>query len=176
MMEQGLERPFAELAEDVGSRYWGKYRGIVESVDDSDKLGRITAKVPSVYGDEVSPLAFPATPLAGPGYGVLMLPKKGDGVWVEFEDGNPSLPIWTGFWWARGEMPTPAGPDQRVIITPAGLKVVLDDAAKKIQLIHTTKGEITLADDSITIKFGKASIVLDAQGVSINGTALKVTV
>jgi uncharacterized protein involved in type VI secretion and phage assembly len=177
MLEEGLERPLAELSERVTSRLWGKYRGLVENVDDPENRGRITVKVPSVYGNEVSPYALPAVPFAGPAHGMLLLPKHGDGVWIEFEGGNPSLPIWTGFWWARDEMPKPAGADQRVMITPAGLKIIMDDASKKIQLVQTTDNcEITLADDSISITFGQASIVLDSTGVAINGTALKVTV
>ena len=28
---------------------------------------------------------------------VTLLPRKGDGVWFEFEGGDVNLPIWTGF-------------------------------------------------------------------------------
>jgi hypothetical protein len=174
-MDQSLDKPFAELAERVEGRYWGKYRGLVEDVDDREKLGRIVARVPSVYGDELSPPAWPAVPFAGPGYGALMLPKKGDGVWIEFENGDPSYPLWTGCWWAMNELPTPAGPDQRVIVTPNELKFVMDDAGKKIQLLHTSKAEITLSDSAITIRFGQTKVVLDDAGVTVNDGAFKVT-
>src|SRR6266498_2215290 len=176
MIKEGLERPFAELSERVSSRLWGKYRGLVEDVNDPQRMGRITARVPSVYGPSISPFALPAVPFAGPSHGMLLLPKKGDGVWFEFEGGDVNLPIWTGFWWAQNEMPSSASAERRVIVTPAGLEIVLDDSAKTIRLIHTAKGEITLAEDSISIIFGQSSIVLDSSGVAINGTALKVTV
>jgi uncharacterized protein involved in type VI secretion and phage assembly len=175
MVDQGLERPIAQISEQLEGRYFGKYRGTVESVDDPENLGRITAKVPSVYGDEVSPWAFPAVPFAGDQHGLLFLPKQGDGVWVEFEAGNPSHPIWTGYWWARGEIPAPAGPDQRVIVTPGKLKVILDDSGGgKIQIQHTDQAEITLSNTELSIRFGQAKIVLNAAGVSINDNAFKV--
>ena len=174
MIEQGLEQPFAELSQQVYGSLWGKYRGFVESVQDTENMGRIEVRVPSVFGPTHKVFAFPAVPFAGPGYGVLFLPKKEDGVWIEFEDGDSSLPVWTGFWWARNEVPQDASADKRVIVTPAGHKVLLDDDAKKIQLLHASKGEITMSQTSITIKFGQSSIVLDDSGVAINGQALKV--
>jgi uncharacterized protein involved in type VI secretion and phage assembly len=174
-MEHGFEQPLAELSQRVYGPLWGKYRGLVESVDDPEGQGRIEVRVASVFGPRHKVFAFPGVPFAGPGYGMMFLPKKDDGVWIEFEDGDSSLPIWTGCWWARNEVPTDATADKRVVITPAGHKVVLDDAGRKIQLLHCTKGEITLAETSITIKFGPSSIVLDDTGVAINGTALKVT-
>lgn len=174
MIDESTEKLIVELAETVRQRYFGKYRGIVEEVEDKERLGRITAKVPSVYGDVISPWALPAVPFAGQGHGFLVLPKKGDGVWIEFEGGNPSKPIWTGFWWAKGEMPSPSGPDERVLITPAGLKVVLDDKKKKLQLLHPGGAEITLAESEITLKMGSTQIVLSSNGVNINNGAFEV--
>jgi len=174
MPDESLEKLVVELAEQARSRYFGKYRGTVEDVNDAQKLGRIIAKVPSVYGDANSPWALPAVPFAGANHGLVLLPKKGDGVWIEFESGNPSRPIWTGCWWASGEMPSPGGPEERVLITPEGLKLVLDDSSKKIQLLHPGGGEMTMTDSDITIKIGSAKIVLSAAGVSINDTAFKV--
>ena len=175
MRDQTLEKLVTDLTETVRQRYFGKYRGIAEDVEDEENLGRIIAKVPSVYGDANSPWALPAVPFAGQGHGFVVLPKKGDGVWIEFEGGNPSRPIWTGCWWARGEMPMPGGPDERVLVTPEGLKLVLDDAQKKLQLLHPGGAEITLTDKDITLKIGSTKIVLSAAGVDINNGALKVT-
>ena len=36
------------------------------------------------------------------------MPEVQVGVWIEFEAGDASRPIWTGCWWASGEMPDPA--------------------------------------------------------------------
>jgi len=170
-----LDDPFADIAERSASQYWGKYRGIVAGVDDDDRMGKITVRVPSVYGDQVSPPALPAFPLAGDGHGFVYLPEEGDGVWVEFEGGNPTLPIWSGMWFARNEMPKDADKKKRAIVTSAGLKVILDDDGSKLQLLNGDDAEITLGTSNVTIRFGTTKVVVDRSGVSINDTTFKVT-
>lgn len=174
-MDTTTEDLIVDLAEQVRDLYWGKYRATVENVSDQDQLGRITVKCPSVYGTVESPWAFPAAPFGGPGYGWFMLPKQGDGVWIEFEGGSPSHPIWTGFWYSRSDVPQPGDVDVRVLVTPQGLKLVLDDASKKLQLLHPGGGELTMTDNDVTIKYGSAKIVLSSSGVAINDTAFKVS-
>jgi uncharacterized protein involved in type VI secretion and phage assembly len=176
MRDQTLEQRVVEQTAAAQQGCFGKYRGIVEDVEDEEKLGRIIAKVPSVLGDVNSNWALPAVPFAGPGHGFVVLPKKGDGVWIEFEGGDVSKPIWTGCWWASGEMPAPGGPQERVLVTPEGLKVVLDDAQKTIQLLHPDGAEISLTKSAITLKIGTSTkIVLSDAGVDINNGALKVS-
>ena len=102
MMTSDMEQKIVELAEFQRGRYFGKYRGLVQDVDDPENMGRIVAQVPEVYGEEYSPWALPSVPFAGQNHGFVVLPEVGDGVWVEFEAGDPSRPIWTGCWWARG--------------------------------------------------------------------------
>jgi uncharacterized protein involved in type VI secretion and phage assembly len=174
MIDESLEQLVVELADNVQHRYFGKYRGIVEEVPDDDEFGRIVAKVPSVYGDAPSPRAWPAVPFAGQDHGFVMLPEVGDGVWIEFEAGDPAKPIWTGCWWAKGEMPDPAGPTRRSLITPSSLKVVLDDEDKKIQLLHPDGAAITMTSNDITIQIGTTKIVLSSSGLDVNDGAFRV--
>ena len=176
MPEQELEQLMVELTQEVRERHFGKYRGTVESVDDTDQLGRVTAKVPSVYGDVTSPWALPAFPFAGPGYGVIFLPKQGDGVWIEFEGGNPARPIWTGFWCARNELVTGAEREKRVLVTPEGLEVVLDDASKELKLIHPDGPTLTIAAGEITLDAGATIKITDSEiKVEAGGGTIKVS-
>ncbi len=73
------------------NKFFGLYRGIV--TDDKDPAGmrRIRAKVPAVFGETETRWALPCTPP-----GVLSVPEIGDGVWVEFEAGDPDVPVWIG--------------------------------------------------------------------------------
>jgi hypothetical protein len=174
MVDEDLEQLVVELADQVRHRYFGKYRGLVHEVPEDEHLGRIVARVPSVYGDGTSPRAWPAVPFAGQDHGFVVLPEVGDGVWIEFEAGDPSKPIWTGCWWAKGEMPDSAGPARRALVTSKGLKVVLDDEDKKIQLLHPDGAEITLTTRDIIIKIGTTKIVLSSAGVDVNDGAFKV--
>jgi len=86
---------------------FGTYAGIVEKVEDPEKLGRVKVRVPHVYGvvgqtagyvgTNQLPWAMPAGMPAGgsPSSGGLsMLPEPGDHVWVRFLDGEPEKPIW----------------------------------------------------------------------------------
>ena len=169
-----LEQMVVGLTEEVRGRFYGKYRGLVDDADDPEHMGRVRARVPSVYGDVVSPWALPAAPFAGESYGFLFVPKEDAGVWIEFEGGDPSLPIWSGCWWASNELPSPGGPTQRVLTTPNGLSVVMDDDARELKLVHPGGAEVALTDDGITLSFGSASIALTSSGVSVNDGALEV--
>jgi hypothetical protein len=99
----------------------------------------------------------------------------GDGVWVEFEAGVPEKPIWSGFWFARGEMPGPAGGENvRAFVTSKNHKIIIDDKDDELKLVHGKGAEITLTNDDITIKIGRSQIVLSSKGVDINNGALVV--
>jgi hypothetical protein len=175
-MSRDFEQIIVELEEYRRNHYFGKYRGVVTNPDDPENMGRIKAQVPSIYGDQQdSPWCLPVAPFAGDAHGLLLLPKVGDGVWIEFEAGDISYPLWTGCWWAKGELPGPNGVNQHVLTTPKGLQIVLDDDASELQLIHPGGGQITIADSSITIKIGTSQIELSSAGVSVNNGALEVT-
>jgi uncharacterized protein involved in type VI secretion and phage assembly len=179
-IEPYTERLLLEAAEYIRNRYFGKYRGLVNAVEDVDSpdtqnLGRIRARVPEVYGDMISPWALPAVPFAGDGHGLVVLPEINDGVWIEFEAGDISRPVWSGCWWASGQLPAPGARAVRTLVTSGGHNVVLDDEAKKIQLLHSGGAELTMTDNDITLKIGSSQIVLSASGVSVNDGALEVT-
>lgn len=90
--------------------YYGTYRAEVidnEGPEGKKKQGIITVRVPAV-GDSPNTaprVAYPKFSFAGPDYGSKFLPPKGGFVWVEFENGRPDVPIWTGGWFGVGEMP-----------------------------------------------------------------------
>lgn len=170
-----LEQLVTELADAVRGRFFGKYRGSVDRIDDPEGMGRIQARVPSIYDDGVSPWALPAAPFAGNGHGLVLLPEAGDLVWIECEAGDPSRPIWTGGWWGTRGLPAPNGAEQRVLATSGGLEIVLDEAADELRLVHGSGAEIVLAADEIRIALAGKSLVLSARGLSVNDGALEVT-
>jgi len=174
MTTSDYERMMVELSEFQRSRYFGKYRGLVQDVDDPDNLGRLVAQVPEVYGEEDSPWAWPAVPFAGASHGLVLLPEVGDGVWIEFEAGDLSRPIWTGCWWARGELPAPGSTETRTLVTSRGHKLVLDDRNDQVQLLHAGGAELTLTNTTITLKIGATQLELSASGVNINNGAFQV--
>lgn len=98
MIEELLE----QLIERLDNRYFGKFRGFVHNNQDPEDLGRIQAIVPRLF-DSKTPTgwALPAAPFAGPDQGFYAVPDKGAAVWIEFEEGDLSRPIWSGGWWGK---------------------------------------------------------------------------
>jgi uncharacterized protein involved in type VI secretion and phage assembly len=179
-------------AEHQQTRLYGKYRGLVSDVDDPDSMGRIKARVPEVLHDGETAWAMPCVPYAGQGHGLVLLPEVNDGVWIEFEAGDPSRPVWSGCWWSRNEgLPSPAAARARVLATTPGHKVVIDEDADEITVTHpggaevkltssqislTVGGsEITLTGSDLTLKSGSGQVKLSASGVSVNNGALEVS-
>ncbi len=85
---------------------YGKYRAIVTDVNDPKNFGRVRVKCPEVFGDYESGWALPCYPLVyvedvttpKGNKKICRKPKKGEGVWIEFEQGDVSKPIWVGSW------------------------------------------------------------------------------
>jgi Type VI secretion system/phage-baseplate injector OB domain len=120
-------------------RFYGKYRGIVVTSQDPLQQGRLKATVPEVLGEAPSGWASPCAPYAGPGAGLYAVPPTGAMVWVEFEAGDASRPIWVGASWATGTLPmreggVPAKPTTKILRSDFGLLVALDDVAQTISI------------------------------------------
>jgi uncharacterized protein involved in type VI secretion and phage assembly len=176
-MGSELERLVVDLAEAQRQRFYGKYRAVVADIDDEEKLGRIRAYVPDVFGEDVmSPWAMPCVPLAGANHGLVCLPEENDGVWIEFEAGDVNRPIWTGTWWGKDDLADDLNKHlARGFITSAGHRIVIDDDAKTIVIEHANGAKAELGDSSLTLECGSGKVVLDNGGVNINDGALKVT-
>ncbi len=120
-------------------RFYGSYRGVVLDNEDPDMEGKILAKCPIVSGDDpLGDWAYPKTNPAGVGHGIFHPSEIGDGVWIEFENGHPGHPIYSGGWWAKedggGTLETPEDaqldpPTTRTWTTPAGHAISFNDKA-----------------------------------------------
>ncbi len=161
-----------ELAERLRSRFYGKYRGTVTDVDSSTL--RIKANVPSVLGDVPTGWCMPCVPYAGPDVGFAFLPEVGAGVWIEFEGGDVSYPIWTGCYWRSDEIPSDATPTVKTIVTKAGSKVLLDDDGSTITISDDSQNTVTLGSDGISLSRGASSVAVSDSEVNVNDGALEV--
>ena len=166
--DQALE----DLLEHLRSRFYGKYRGVVTEIDAS--TGKIKANVPAVYGDVESGWCMPCVPYAGPNVGIAFLPETGSAVWIEFEGGDVSYPIWTGCFWREGEVPSDVAADVKVIMTVSSLELKLDDAAGSITVSDPNGNTVTLDNSRITLANGGQQVVISSSSVSVNDGALEV--
>lgn len=169
-------------------RYYGKYRGTVVNNVDPLFQGRLLVEVPDVLGLAPSSWAVACVPLAGPTgppMGVYLVPPIGAGVWVEFEQGDPALPIWVGCRWGGpadvpplAKLGLPVSPS--IVLQTAGQNSIaisdLPGPTGGIMLKSLTGAMILVNDVGITISNGRgATIALVGPTVTVNQGALVVT-
>lgn len=164
------------------TKYFGKYRGMVLNNVDPMQMGRLMIQVPDVGGLIPQTWAMPCVPIAGIQNGMFALPIIGSGVWVEFEQGDPDYPIWTGcFWGSAAEIPALALTVPPVVPgitfqTPMQNGLTINDVPGPtggLMLKSATGATIIVNDTGIYIQNGKgASIIMTGPTVTINNGAL----
>lgn len=173
-----MEELLTQVARQVERKVYGKYRGFVADNADPEQRGRLRLLVPSVLGDAITGWALPCLPFGGlADQGLFLVPEVDAQVWVEFEEGELSLPIWTGtFWQAQGDPPAEAAleePTTRLLKTPAGHLLQFDDAdgEERIFLQHPAGAQVEI-DPNGTVA------ITDAQGamVTLDADAGELTV
>lgn len=173
----GSPTPQAAAQDD---RVFGKFRGTVADTNDPKNQGRITAFVPAVLGEVPTGWALPCAPMAGTNAGFFSIPSPGSGVWIEFEAGDTDYPVWTGGYWAAGELPMtpPASPPDWMSKTwrsVSGLTITLDDSGQKVTVSDNTAKnllEINVLTGTVTLK-GLSRVVADAPMVHLGGAAAR---
>jgi uncharacterized protein involved in type VI secretion and phage assembly len=166
------DRVLEDLLDRLRNRFYGKYRGIVTDVDAS--TCRVKAKVPAVLGDTDSGWCMPCVPYAGPQVGIAFLPEVGSGVWVEFEGGDVSYPVWVGCYWREGEVPSDVDAAVKVIVTKAPTELKFDDDQGSLTITDPNGNSVTLDSSGITLTRGSETVVISDSSVSVNDGALEV--
>lgn len=160
-------------AADRTRRFFGKYRGKVIDNVDLLQIGRILPDVPTVPGMKLN-WAMPCVPYAGPRVGFLALPPIGAAVWIEFEGGDPFLPIWCGgFWELPEEMPTvPAVPERKVWRTDF-IELLLDDTPEEggltltlVEPVAPSITTLTLDVEGVSLKVPETTILVTPEAIS----------
>lgn len=168
------------LMETATSRFFAKYRGVV--VDNADPTGRarLRVRVPAVMGEEAV-WAMPCVPYAGDGVGFFALPEADTGVWVEFEAGNPSYPIWVGCFWGDGEIPSGDAVPTIKFFRTQKLTIRIDDTSGEIvieneagSIFKMTATEITMESQTVTQKVGAKKTTLTPVHFDVHDGAFNV--
>ena len=151
-------------------RFFGKYRGSVVSNVDPLGKGRLLVSVPDVFGLLPSSWAMPCVPLAGLQMGILPVPPQGAGVWVEFEQGNPEMPIWVGFFWGgTAELPATAK-----MLTPA-VPALLVETTGKTKVVVSDTPVTPMKGSGVLLQSQSAAITVDTSGVTITAPTINLT-
>jgi uncharacterized protein involved in type VI secretion and phage assembly len=165
-------------------QFFGKYRGTVMNNIDPMQMGRLQAIVPDVSNIIPSTWAMPCVPFAGIQCGQFAVPAIGAGVWIEYEQGDPDYPIWSGcFWGSAAEVPALAlatpPPLQTIVLQTSGQNtLMISDTPGPTGgiLLKTTAGAmISISDTGIIISNGQgATITMTGPAVTVNEGALEV--
>lgn len=175
----------APEGEYAGKRYYGKYRGkVILNIDPMQK-GRIQAMVPTVSQYLPTTWVNPCVPFAGLGVGTFFVPPINANVWIEFEEGNPRYPIWTGGFWDEKDLvsiqPNPfLKPGDFVIRTLTGNTIRLSDVPPGITLETLDQKKVSLGVDGIEVSWlggiirilpGNMITIMSTSKISINSPA-----
>ena len=167
-------------------RYYGKYRATVAVNLDPENRGRIIAIVPDVQGLVPTTFALPCVPVAGKGSGTFFVPEVGAAVWIEFEQGDPDYPIWTGgFWGVTAELPelgiasAPLTPNMVFQTTGRNSITVFGVPGGGLMLCSgpvasPTSPRIVINQAGITLTTGQATITLNGPAITIVGSPVTV--
>lgn len=137
-------------------KYYSIYLAKVYENQDPDRMGRLKLIIPEVAGQfPIDVWAYPSNMYAGVGYGIQLIPQKGDIVWVEFERGNVEKPIWRHGYPGLDEAP-PADKYKPIenlwLVTPNGTSVLIDQVNTKIEVyLPKEKSGIEIAEKGISI-------------------------
>jgi uncharacterized protein involved in type VI secretion and phage assembly len=168
------------LLQAMGGRFFGKYRGLVVNNADPANRGRLQVQAPAVMGVQ-NVWAAPCVPYAGNGVGFFALPPIGAGVWVEFEAGDPSYPIWSGCFWADGEIAANDAVPSVKFLKTDNFTIHIDDDAGEMVIGTQSGGRITITAGEVKVEAGQVSqvaqgakTVLTPASLDVNGGALTV--
>ena len=177
----------AQTPGDTPARYYGKYQGLVVNNIDPLMTGRVMVQVPDVLGETPGSWALPCVPSAGIQSGMYIVPPIGSQVRVEFAQGDPDYPVWTGGFWgtaadvpALAVAPPPIPPGQNILLqTPMQSTLLLSDSAPTPAtggiMLKSGASVILVNATGIYITNGVASITLTGPAVTVNMGALVVT-
>jgi hypothetical protein len=166
--------------------FFGKYRGKIVNLKDPLNQGRVEVSVPSVFGVNKAKWAMPCVFYAGKDRGAVTMPPIDSNVWVEFEAGDPDLPIWSGCFWGAGEFPSAAKVSDLSkvqLFQIPGFKLMIDDSSKKTVTLEVKPPfvdnvmQLVFDKDQITLSNKESNITLkpDAVSLSISGAPDKST-
>ena len=162
VMKMGLE---------VLGLYYSSYIGFVVDNEDPKSQKRLKIIVPSIFGPTGQPVnwAYPKSQYSGKNCGTHILPQIGEAVMVEFLNGKLTNPVWTWGWSFKDQLPEEfKSPKTYGFKSPAGYLVIIDDFDKVLKALTPNGTEISMFEDTITIKTPVNTITLDKNGTTID--------
>jgi len=169
--------------------FYGLYRGKVVNNIDPLELNRLLVDVPTLPCS-ISSFAYPASPFGGEQMGLVTTPPMGANVWVKFENGDPSTPVWVGCFWTEGMKPAVAElPTQQAMSTGSFNAMVNDvpEAAETLVMFSppgfdlpttvtvTSEGvNLTVEDIVLNISVAELSLLMEPTSIVVTNSTVTV--
>jgi uncharacterized protein involved in type VI secretion and phage assembly len=152
-MPDGLIGTAAQARATQDRRIYGATVGeVVENVDTTGQ-GRVRVNLPWLPG--VEPWCRVAVLMAGRESGTFFIPQVGDEVLVAFSHGEVQEPYVIGCLWNGQDSPPTQVPTdavkKRIIRTPAGHEIELDDTGQSITITSATDQKVTIDPNKIEL-------------------------
>jgi hypothetical protein len=151
----------------LSQRYFGKYRGEVVDTADQTNRARLKVRCPAVLGDQ-EVWAMPAVPYAGNGLGFFALPPAGASIWVEFEGGELSQPIWSGCFWKDDDIAAGDAKEGVMFLRTPGVTIRVDNDNGTVEIETSGGAKLTLSSNGISVEAPEVSL-------SANGATAKLS-
>jgi len=173
-------RGLTDLMTPAPRRNWadGPVVGVVTQNRDPDGLGRVRVKYPELGDANEGWWARVASPSAGGGRGLLMMPVVGEEVLLGFEHGDARKPYVLGSLWNGKDKPDALAQtdgsfslrsDEKVVIESAGDLSVSSDDGK----VHVSAGGEVVIESKARVSVKAPSLELEATGlVKISGNQI----
>lgn len=120
--------------------FYGRYAATVENNADPEKAYRLKLKCPAIFGTGVSEWALPCGVPSYEGLGFFILPAKGDNVWLSFQSGDVTRPIWEYGAFRKNTKPNSLQGREIVIVGRQGAQITLKTDGR----IEIKAGELSL--------------------------------
>ena len=144
-------------------RYYGNYRGYVHNNEDPLNMNRLQLVIPTLNPTAVDETwAFPKNSWGGKDYGINLLPRKADVVWVEFQNGNPDYPLWTHSGYAKDEKPKEFETVEHYgFKTPGGSLILINDNPGEEEIL------VKLNNKAEWVKIKKEELEIEAKIIKL---------
>lgn len=158
IVEQGLEG--------LG-RFYSVYRAMVVNNIDPEHKNRVKVAIPEIMGGIIL-WAYPRDQHGSNGSGFKMIsPNQGDIVYVSFEYGDPSKPLWEYHGWGDNQIPDILdNPNVMGVVTPAGNRLWIDDSTGTLKIYLKGPAQI-YAEGDIGVN-SKSRVFVSGEKVIIN--------
>ena len=168
----GLVNTSAQFDDHVEPRTYGVSVGYVISNKDLTGQGRVQVHLPAI--PEIEPWARVAVPMAGASMGTFFIPQEEDEVLVVFNRGDVREAYVVGSLWNGMDSPPATGIqdpiNKRLVRTPRGHEIELDDALDSITVTSTEGHKVTIDPSGIELETAKggAKVTLDEKSSKVS--------